>query len=152
MDVAEKGHSNEIMDINEKKTGEMIKIFNVNEIDAIKPREAQAEKDEKMVSDIEKEQATHKDDVELEYFVDGKRKFYVPSHHNFKIPDDVIMLQAENMILRLDIKRGMARKINELEKKEFWMTSEILTLKGKNDKLEDYIKKLEEKLRKCNCK
>ena len=49
-------------------------------IDSIKPGETPGKKDEKMVLEIEKEQASHKDDVELEYFVDGKRKFYVPSH------------------------------------------------------------------------
>ena len=98
-----------------------------------------------MVSSIEKEQASHKDDdVGFEYFVGGERKFYVPSHHQhlFKTKYDIMLLLAENLILRLDIKRGMARRINELEGKEFWMQSEISTLQAKNERLEEENKKL----------
>ena len=100
------------MDINEKQTNDTIKIL--KDIDAIKPSKTQTKKDEKMVSEIEKEQSSLENDINLEYFVDGKRKFYVPCHHSFKQPD-VMLLQAENMILRFEIKTGMARRIDEFE-------------------------------------
>ena len=130
------------MDRNERKENATIKIL--NEIEAIKPIETSVEKSEKMVSEIEREQSSRNDDddVGFEYFVDRKRKFYVPTHHQnlFNTKDDIMLLQAENMILRLDIKKGMARRISELEENEFWMQSEISTLKAKNEKLGDYVK------------
>lgn len=125
------------MNENEKKDNATLKIL--NEIDAIKPNETSVERNEKMVLEIEREQSSRKDDDNIEYFVDGQRKFYVPSHHQniFRTQNDIMLLQAENMILRLDIKRGMAQRINELEEKEFWIQSEISTLKARNTKLNE---------------
>lgn len=104
-----------------------------------------------MVSEIEKEQAAVKDDNDLEYFVDGERKVFIPYFHNLSSSEpNVMMLQAENMFSRVELKTGMARRIRELEDNEFWMRNEISVLKSKNETLENYIKKLEKKG--CNCK
>ena len=87
-----------------------------------------------MIAEIEREP---RQDIKLEYFVDGERKFYVPSHHlNLIGSQSIEMLRAENMILRYKIWMGMGARIQELEKNE-------IILKSENERLMEQIKFLE---------
>ena len=102
---------------------------------------------DKMINEIEKSGQNEKDDINLEYFVGGQRKFYVPhhSHHSLADNQSIEILLAQNMLLRMRLRNEMGKRIEELE------MSEII-LKAKNERLENHVKELEERLRKCSCK
>lgn len=61
----------------------------------------------KMIYAIEKEP----EEDDLEYFVGEEYKTYVPNHHLMRPDESIGISQAENMILRHEIKIILAKRI-----------------------------------------
>ena len=101
-----------------------------------------------MIASIENNN-NEKEDINLEYFVGGEQKFFVPSHHSnlLRTNESKEILMAENMILRYTIKNGKGKRIEELKLNELLLKGENKRLKDENEKLFERIRKLEEKLR-----
>ena len=95
--------------------------------------------------EIEKDGENENEDINLEYFVGGQKKYFLPSQNYQNLSErfskDILM--SENMLLRYKLKTEMGKRIDELELNE-------MILKAENERLNKRIKKLEEENRKLH--
>ena len=103
-----------------------------------------------MMNEIEKDGQNENEDINLVYFVEGKKKFYVPhhTHHNLTDKFSKEILMAENMLLRIRLKNEMGKRIEELELNEIILKAKNSKLENENTKLNEQIKRLEEENKK----
>ena len=106
-----------------------------------------------MINEIEKIGQYDKEDINLEYFVNGQKKFFV-KHHDNRLSDKFSkeILVAENMLLRIRLKNEMGKRIEELELNEIILKAKNMRLENENEKLNEQIGKLEEENRKLRGK
>ena len=102
----------------------------------------------KMINEIEKNGQNDNEDINLEYFVGGQKKFYVPYHTHNNLTDNFSkeILMAQNMLLRIKLKNEMGKRIEELELNEIILKAKNTKLENENEKLNQRIRKLERQL------
>ena len=68
-----------------------------------------------MINEIENDGKNANEDINLEYFVGGQKKYFVPyqNHHNLSDKFSKEILIAENMLLRIRLKNEMGKRIEE---------------------------------------
>ena len=81
-----------------------------NEANAEEPKQG-------MISEIERDGQNDNEDINFEYFVSGQKKYFVPHHNHHNLSDKFSkdILIAENMLLRIQLKNEMGKRIEELE-------------------------------------
>ena len=103
-----------------------------------------------MIGEIEKEGENDNDDINLEYFVGGQKKYSVKHHNHHQMSEKFSkeVLLAENTLLRNRLKNEMGKRIADLELNEMILKAKNMKLGNENEKLNERIRKLEEENRK----
>ena len=107
----------------------MIKQAEVKDLNEVKPKQnLKTDEDQpqekgvgnSMINEMEKIGQKDNQDISLEYFVEGQKKFYVPYHTHHNLADNFSkeILMAQNMLLPIKLKDEMGKRIDELELNE----------------------------------